>query len=45
MVKGGYDKTYEPYKILIENEKIIDTLLQPGEIESLGVKYSCFNSR
>lgn len=45
MVKSGYDKKYPPYKMLMENEKIIDALLPNEKIESCGIKYSCFNQR
>lgn len=42
MVKGGYDSTYSPYKMLMENKKLIDALLPSEEIQSRGIKYSCF---
>lgn len=45
MVKGGYNKDYPPYKMLMENKKLIDVLLPPEKVESCGIKYSCFDSR
>jgi len=44
MVKGGCDKTYPPYKTLMENHKLIDALLSADDIESQGIKYSCFDN-
>lgn len=43
MVKGGYDKGYPPYRMLMENRKLIDALLPSEKIESCGIKYSCFD--
>ncbi len=45
MVRGGYDKQYIPYKILMDNAKIIDALLSEDKLASCGVKYSCFDVR
>ncbi len=45
IVKGGYDKAYPPYRILMENNKLIDALLQPEKVGTCGIKYSCFDSR
>lgn len=45
MVKGGYDKEYAPYKIFRENSKLIDDLLSKEELESKGIKYSCFDPK
>lgn len=45
MVKGGYDKGYYPYQFLLEHHKLIDSLLSSEEIETRGIKYSCFDSR
>lgn len=45
MVKGGYDKTYAPYTILMENKKLIDALLPSEKVDAYGIKYSCFDSR
>lgn len=44
MVKGGYDKEYFPYKMLMEKRKLIDALIPIEKIESCGIKYSCFDS-
>lgn len=43
MVKGGYSKDYPPYKTLLENNKLIDTRIPLEQIETCGIKYSCFN--
>lgn len=44
MVKGGYHKDYAPYKLYMENKKLIDAILSADEISSKGIKYSCFNT-
>ena len=43
MAKGGYDSEYKPYKQLKQAGKIIDAVLDSDEIDSLGIKYSCFD--
>jgi hypothetical protein len=43
IAKAGYDPAYAPYRMLLENAKIIDALLSDGERGALGVKYSCFD--
>jgi len=45
MVKGGYDQEYPPYKILMQNKKLIDALLPDELVEKRGIKYSCFGSK
>ncbi len=45
IVKGGYDPTYPPYRTLLENGRLIDSLLKIEELEKLGIKYSCFESK
>ncbi|MFM2330578.1 MAG: hypothetical protein RLZZ26_85 [Candidatus Parcubacteria bacterium] len=45
MVKGGYDQSYPPYKMLVENKKLMDTLLTDEDIASRGIKYSCFDNK
>lgn len=44
MARGGYHPDYPPYQSLRERGKIMDALLPPEEIPSLGVKYSCFDT-
>lgn len=41
--RGGYDPNYPAYKCLCENKKLINQLLDPNDIPSLGIKYSCFD--
>ncbi len=43
MAKAGYDQQYWPYKALRDNGKLIDCLLDEGELASCGIKYSCFD--
>jgi len=45
MVKGGYDKNYFPYQVLLSKNKLIDSLISPNDVVNLGIKYSCFDSR
>lgn len=45
MAKGGYDKDFKPYKMLLEKEKLMDSLLLSEEIASSGIKYSCFDGK
>lgn len=42
IARGGYDATYLPYKMLREKKRLIDDLLPTDELESRGIKYSCF---
>ncbi|MEN9912895.1 MAG: hypothetical protein RLY66_303 [Candidatus Parcubacteria bacterium] len=42
MIKGGYDKEYPPYKMLMKENKLIDTHLSNETITTCGIKYSCF---
>lgn len=44
LARGGYHPTYPPYRALHERRKILDALLKPEAIPSLGVKYSCFDT-
>lgn len=41
--KAGY-KIERPYSALVERKRVIDSILQPEEVEGLGVKYSCFDT-
>lgn len=45
MVKGGHDNNYAPYRILLENGRLIDSLLDAKEREKRGIKYSCFDNK
>lgn len=42
MAKMRYDPDYKPWKVLFDNNKVVDALLPPGCAESQGIKYSCF---
>lgn len=44
MVKRKYEPSYNPWVQLFENKKVIDALLKDSELESLGIKYSCFDN-
>lgn len=43
IVKAGYDSDYPPYQDLVKANKIVDAILPPEELNTLGVKYSCFD--
>lgn len=43
MAKGGYDPTYRPYRVLMENGRLVDARLTDEARGSLGIKYSCFD--
>ncbi|QSH39610.1 DUF3800 domain-containing protein [Candidatus Kaiserbacteria bacterium] len=45
MVRGGYYKDYPPYQSLLKRKKLIDALLPGADLDSMGIKYSCFDSR
>lgn len=40
--RGGYDLRYRPHEALIERAKLIDCTLEPDDVGTLGIKYSCF---
>lgn len=42
LARGGYDDSYTPYKILRAEKKVIDDVLDNDLIETVGIKYSCF---
>ena len=44
MARGGYHPDYPPYRELHERGRLLDALLAPEEVPSLGVKYSCFDT-
>lgn len=39
-----YDATYRPYQDLVTHNRVIDCILDPADVKSLGVKYSCFDT-
>jgi hypothetical protein len=41
---GGYHKSNTTYARLMQDRKIIDCHLQPAEVATLGIKYSCWES-
>lgn len=41
---GGYDRDNMPYRLLIENGKLIECHLNSEAVASLGTKYSCFEN-
>jgi hypothetical protein len=43
MSVGGYHPSNITYAKLLEDQKLIDCHLQPDEISSLGIKYSCWD--
>lgn len=45
MARGGYDRDYRPYRELLQKRRIIDALLKSEDIPTLGVKYSCFDTK
>ena len=40
MVKGGYDRGYRPYESLLNAGRLIDSLVDPKDLQELGIKYS-----
>jgi hypothetical protein len=44
MAGGKYDPEYRPYRHLKSVNKLIDCVIQPEEAETMGIKYSCFDS-
>lgn len=42
--KAGYDPTHPAYRCLCDNKKLIDQLVDPNDLATLGIKYSCFDS-
>lgn len=45
MVKGGYDNKYPSYVFLLENGKLINSILPPEKLVTHGIKYSCFQDK
>ncbi len=44
MIKRKFDKLYKPWLIFYSEKKVIDALIDDGERDVLGIKYSCFDS-
>ncbi len=42
MVKRVYDPEYPPWKIIYINKKVIDSYLDEDDLDTCGIKYSCF---
>jgi hypothetical protein len=42
--KSGYESNYRPYKMLEENNKLINQNVDKSKLEELGIKYSCFEN-
>ena len=45
MARGGYDETYPPFRALHEHRRIVDAVMRLEDIPTLGVKYSCFDTK
>ncbi|MCH9000855.1 MAG: DUF3800 domain-containing protein [Proteobacteria bacterium] len=43
MCMGGYHLSNRPYQRLMDDGKLIDCILDEGDIPHLGIKYSCFD--
>jgi hypothetical protein len=41
--QGGYDATYDPYRKLLNHDRLIDCLCEDSEVNALGIKYYCFD--
>jgi len=44
IARGAYQSEYIPYTILREHKKLADDVLDEKLIESMGIKYSCFEN-
>ena len=44
IARGGYDPSYRPFQALHDSGRVIDALLEPSQVPTLGVKYSCFDT-
>ena len=42
MAKAGYDRSYRPYRALMEAGRLIDAILPAEDRPMLGIKYNCF---
>lgn len=45
MCRGRYDAGYGPTLILRDHAKLVDCIIEQGDIEHLGIKYSCFDEQ
>lgn len=45
IAKGGYNKTYAPYANLVSAKRLIDCHLDAAAKLTLGIKYSCFDTK
>jgi Protein of unknown function (DUF3800) len=43
IVKGGYDKDYQPYRDLMRANRIVDAIIDNDMRSTNGIKYSCFD--
>ncbi|MBF0307820.1 MAG: DUF3800 domain-containing protein [Alphaproteobacteria bacterium] len=43
IVKGKYNPSYPPYRILVESKKLIDCVLSDDLVSAIGIKYYCFD--
>jgi hypothetical protein len=43
LVKGRYDPNYRPYRQLIDSSRVINCILELGNVDVLGVKHFCFD--
>jgi len=43
IVRGRYQPSYRPYQHLVSSKRIVDSFLTATEIETMGIKYSCFD--
>lgn len=42
---GGYEQDCRPYRSLLDAGKLIDCSLSGSDVDRLGIKYSCFDSK
>ena len=40
--RGSYEDSYRPYVTLVENRKLVNSVLDPALLEVCGIKLSCF---
>ena len=45
LAKSGYDSEYSPYKVLKETGMLIDCQIPENEVDTRGIKYSCFDTQ
>jgi Protein of unknown function (DUF3800) len=45
LCNAGYDQSGRDYRAMVEHRKLIDSVLDPSERKTLGIKYSCFDQR